>query len=224
MFHFSNHDPIRPLEGSVLSLLVMVIGCSCPTQNLHKRASNLHPDGTDGTSSVLRVEAQLHPETSANAPNTRWFQIAGSSMEPRYETGDVVLIQTNPSKWHRDLRRGALVVFRRPEADKKYFIKRIIGLPGERVTVKDGNVWIFNKQHPEGALLDETAYISPCEYTSGDTTWRPGPSEYVVLGDHREGSRDTRQRGPLPVEHLVGRVLRRAENTSGTEANGSETN
>jgi len=95
--------------------------------------------------------------------------------------------------------------------EKPYFIKRIIGLPGEKVTVGDGNVWIFNNEHPKGALLDETAYLAPCEYTSGDGTWKLGPSEYFVLGDHRDDSKDARHLGPLSANHLVGRVLRRAK-------------
>jgi signal peptidase I len=93
--------------------------------------------------------------------------------------------------------RGDIVVFHPPHNDIEYYIKRIVGLPGETVTLKDGYVYIYNDEHPGGYKLDET-YLSQENYGSTNPhltdlrTFEVPESNYLVFGDNRLHSSDSR--------------------------------
>ena len=188
--------------------VAIVCSCACPTANLSKQAAK-----RGDSVAVMRVTPQLEPDVNRASPDNRLFQIAGESMKPGYESGKIMLISESREQLN-NLRRGAVVVFRRPEAERTFFVKRIIGLPGETVEVHNGNVYVYNKRFPNGAVLDETAYIYDCEYTSGDHRWQLAPGEYVVLGDNRNESKDSRNWGPLRKPHIEGRVLKKVDTPS----------
>jgi len=101
-------------------------------------------------------------------------------------------------------------VFRYPIDPSQFYIKRIIGLPGETVEVIDGRVKIYNNENKLGFVLDETSYLPPSILTYGDQKTALGSEEYFVMGDNRQASYDSRRWGVLPAKNLIGRVLLRA--------------
>ena len=149
------------------------------------------------------------------------FFVQGSSMEPNFEDGQYLIVNELGYK-ETDLNIGSnnlfavkpfkesVVVFRYPLDQSKFFIKRVIGLPGETVQIKDNQVIIFNKQHPNGFVLNESAYLSSDVITNQDQTVQLGPDQYFVMGDNLEFSSDSRAWGPVPVSDLIGEVELRA--------------
>ncbi len=133
------------------------------------------------------------------------FYVKGASMEPTFDDREYLIIDEISYRFHA-AERGDVVVFRYPLDPKQYFIKRIIALPGERVSVADGKITVFNDAHPDGWLLDESAYLSAGIQTFGNTVVTLGAEEYFVLGDNRSASLDSRSFGPLPKRFIVGRA------------------
>ena len=153
------------------------------------------------------------------------FFVQGASMEPNFKDGQYLIINELGYKEtdigmgekqffsvgsFKELKRGDTVVFKYPKDPKQYFIKRVIGLPGEKIKVSDGKVYIFNKENPEGFILDETGYLPPELKTQGDLVQQLGDNEYFAMGDNRGYSHDSRAFGPVGKEFIVGKVLVRA--------------
>lgn len=145
------------------------------------------------------------------------FLVSGASMVPNFSHGDYLLID-ELSYYFRQPERGEAVVFRYPNDESTFFIKRIIGLPGERVIIRDGRVTVANAEHPEGAILDEP-YLSGGVTTvfrnSGQADVTLGNAEYFVLGDNRSYSFDSRDWGVLSRKEIVGLVRLRLWPPSG---------
>ncbi|MBI2625464.1 signal peptidase I [Candidatus Parcubacteria bacterium] len=135
------------------------------------------------------------------------FLVHGASMEPTFADGEYLLID-EISYSFRSPERGEVVVFRFPQNESQFFIKRIIGLPGETVQIRGGAVWIVNGSNPAGMRLVELYSRSP--ESGGETTIILGDGEYFVLGDNRTVSYDSRRWGPVPRRDIVGRVWVRA--------------
>jgi len=131
------------------------------------------------------------------------FLVSGLSMAPTFDNGDYLLIDELTYRF-RLPERGEVVVFRPPEDPHTFYIKRIIGLPGEALELRDGKVWIINDAHPEGVVLAEP-YLSSGLVTAGKTLVL-GNSEYFVMGDNRSYSKDSRTWGALPAHNIVGIV------------------
>lgn len=132
------------------------------------------------------------------------FLVRGESMEPNFHNWDYLIID-KLSFFLRDPQRGEIVVFHPPFDNKVFYIKRIIGLPGERILIDENKITIFNKENPQGFILEED-YIQN-HYTSGKIDIILGKDEYFVLGDNREVSYDSRKWGPVKKEKIIGRVL-----------------
>lgn len=130
------------------------------------------------------------------------FLVSGSSMEPNFQSGDYLLINEISYRF-REPQRGEVVVFHYPGDEKTYFIKRVIGLPNERIAIRDGKIKIFNDQNMDGFYLNED-YLSVGELTVGDKDVFLGKNEYFVLGDNRNASFDSRQWGPLKRMEIIG--------------------
>ena len=129
------------------------------------------------------------------------FLVSGSSMEPSFNNGNYLLVDELTYNL-RNPERGEVVVFKYPKDPNTYFIKRIIGLPGETVMIKNGQVEISNA----GKLQDLLEpYISEKANTA-DFEKKLGPDEYFVMGDNRNFSFDSRSWGPLPKGDLIGVV------------------
>jgi len=133
------------------------------------------------------------------------FYVKGASMEPTFDDHEYLIIDELSYRL-RAPGRDEVVVFRYPLDPRQYFIKRIIGLPGETVRISDGKIVIVNAEHPDGFALDESAYLSPDVVTRGDHTFELKQDEYFVMGDNRGASLDSRTFGPLPLKNVVGRV------------------
>ena len=133
------------------------------------------------------------------------FYVKGASMEPTFDDHEYLIIDELSYRF-RAPERGEVVVFRYPLDPRQYFIKRIVGLPGEKIRVFDSKIIVTNAEHPDGFVVDESAYLSPETFTFGDKTVELGPGEYFVMGDNRTASLDSRTFGSLPLANIVGRV------------------
>lgn len=134
------------------------------------------------------------------------FFVKGQSMEPNFENGDYLIIDELSFKF-RDPQRGEVVVFKYPQNPSQKYIKRIIGLPGETIEVKDGKVAISNQ---EEEVLDESGYLPENVFTPGEVKISLEENEYFVLGDNRISSSDSRRWGTLSGNNIIGRVFFRA--------------
>lgn len=137
------------------------------------------------------------------------FFVRGSSMEPTFQDGEYLIIDQLSYRL-RDPRRGEVIVFRFPDNRSQFFIKRIIGLPGDTVTITGGQVVIENQDYQQGALLNEAGYLAPELRTGGQVTLNLAEDEYFVLGDNRFSSSDSRVWGALTRGDIIGRTLLRA--------------
>ena len=132
------------------------------------------------------------------------FLVSGTSMVPTFQNGDYLL--TDELTYHfRAPERGEVVVFHDPQDWSTYFIKRVIGLPGERVVVKNDQVTIFNGANPTGLALDGY-YLPSGTVTSGSVDVTLSSSSYFMMGDNRPYSYDSRSWGQLPSKNIVGLV------------------
>jgi signal peptidase I len=133
------------------------------------------------------------------------FLVYGSSMEPNFETGDYLIVEELSYRFSPP-KRGDVVVLTPPNEPTKHFIKRIIGLPGEKIVVKGSDVTIYNAEHKDGLKLDEP-YVT--FQSDRESTFQLSDSSYFVMGDNRAVSFDSRSWGPLPAENITGKALLR---------------
>jgi signal peptidase I len=136
------------------------------------------------------------------------FYVKGASMEPNFYDHEYLIIDELSYRFHQP-QRGDIVVFRYPNDPKQFFIKRVIGLPGETVEIAGGQVKIYNEKNPNGMVLDEHSYLDQ-DFTSTTRTVTLKSDEYFVLGDNRIASLDSRYFGPVNQSYIVGRVWLRA--------------
>ena len=132
------------------------------------------------------------------------FLVDGTSMYPTFHNDDYVLTDELTYRIQPP-QRGQVIVFHEVGDPSTYLIKRIIGLPGERIVIKNDTVTIYNKAHPNGFVLDET-YLPPGTVTAGNIDLTLSSSSYFVMGDNRAVSYDSRSWGPLPAQNIVGMV------------------
>lgn len=147
------------------------------------------------------------------------FFVQGASMEPTFEDGQYLIVNELGYKEtdlkifrvdsFKELKRGDVIVFRYPFNPSQFFIKRIVGLPGERIKIDRGSVYIYNKENPDGKKLEEE-YLPKDLSTKGENDYQIKDDEYFVMGDNRNHSSDSRMWGPIKSSHVVGRVLLRA--------------
>ena len=123
------------------------------------------------------------------------FIVRGASMVPTFQDGEYLIID-ELSYLLRQPQRGEVIVFRYPRNPSQFFIKRIIGLPGETVVIDNGSVAVKNNSSPDGFLLDES-YLSDTIVTAPNSTTQLGDGEYFVMGDNRLESSDSRGLGVL---------------------------
>jgi signal peptidase I len=143
------------------------------------------------------------------------FQVEQGSMEHTLEPGQFVLVDKLSPRWD-SYHRGDIVVLQPPQgwedASDTPFVKRIIGLPGDRIEIRDDGLVYVN-----GAPLDEASYTfqnpdgenAPTKPLNGTSSWLLGPDQLFVMGDHREASTDSRVFGPIDATTVVGRAFLR---------------
>ena len=130
------------------------------------------------------------------------FLVSGSSMVPNFSDGDYLLIDEITYRF-RAPERGEVVVFKYPKDEAVYFIKRIIGLPGDKIQIKNSKITVFNDIHKGGLALDEKYLTGNIPVLSNGDFQVPADS-YFVLGDNRAYSFDSRNWGTLPKSNVVG--------------------
>jgi signal peptidase I len=131
------------------------------------------------------------------------FIVDGASMDPAFDTGQYLIV--DELTYHfRTPERGSVLIFKYPKDPSKYFIKRVIGLPGETIIISDGTVSIKSSADQNGVVLDEP-YVKFTKKDNLITTL--GSDEYFVMGDNRFGSADSRLWGPLKEEDIIGRPI-----------------
>jgi signal peptidase I len=143
------------------------------------------------------------------------FLVSGSSMVPNFQNGDYVLVDEFTYRIASP-QRGDVVVFHDPQDWSTYFIKRVIGLPGEKLQINNNQITVFNAANPNGLVLNESylpvgtpVSANSCDGGSFDAsicTYTLSSSTYLTLGDNRPESYDSRSWGPLPAKNLVGLV------------------
>jgi len=134
------------------------------------------------------------------------FFVQGISMEPNFFNGDYLIVDEITYRF-RDPQRGEVIVFKYPQSPTQRYIKRIIGLPGEEILIKNGQITIAD--NASSWVLDESEYLEDA-YTGGITKVSLSETEYFVLGDNRAFSSDSRRWGSLSEEFIVGKVYLRA--------------
>ncbi len=141
---------------------------------------------------------------------TQPHKVKGDSMLPNFHTSEYLLTDKVTYRF-RPPGRGDVVVFRYPLAPQYDYIKRIIGLPEEEIEIRNGRVKIYNQNNKEGFVLPEP-YLKPGTLTlphpsipDGVRTKIP-EKHFVVMGDNRQQSSDSREWGPIALENIIGRV------------------
>ena len=133
------------------------------------------------------------------------FFVSGASMQPTFDSGQYLIV--DQLTYHFETpKRGDVIIFKYPKDPSKYFIKRVIGLPGETVRIEGKNIYIENEEHPSGYLIDEP-YLEEENVQASSMSITLAPTDYFVLGDNRRASSDSRVWGPLSEKYIVGRAF-----------------
>jgi signal peptidase I len=134
------------------------------------------------------------------------FIVSGASMEETFQNGEYLIVDQISYRFEQP-ERGDVIVFRYPRDPSKFFIKRVIGLPGDKIAIEGAKVTITNGMHPQGAVLSEpyVASMQPNTFLEEEL----GEGEYFVMGDNRDQSSDSRMWGVLQEQNIVGRALLR---------------
>jgi signal peptidase I len=141
------------------------------------------------------------------------FFVQGESMEPNFHDGDYLLVNQLSYKLGAPS-RGDVIIFKAPPEPDTDYIKRIIGLPGETVDLKDGHFFITNQRHSTPVEVVESYEPAGTLTMSSNqqTHWELGTDQYFVAGDNRGPGKslDSRAWGPLPKQNIIGRAWFRA--------------
>lgn len=133
------------------------------------------------------------------------FIVSGNSMVPTFHDNEYLIVD-ELSYHFREPERDDVIVFRYPKDTTKFFIKRIIGLPGETVEITGSKITIRNSAVPDGFVLEEP-YVK--NQSANNMTTTLGDEEYFVMGDNRIASSDSRVWGVLPKKLIIGRAYLR---------------
>lgn len=132
------------------------------------------------------------------------FIVSGASMDPTFATGQYLIV--DEVSYHiKDPARGDVIIFKYPKNPKQYFIKRVIGLPGETVVINEtGQVFIKEVGASTLAVIKEP-YVKFTKSDAVEITLKE--NEYFVMGDNRAGSYDSRMWGPVSRDLIVGKAF-----------------
>lgn len=131
------------------------------------------------------------------------FIVSGASMDDTFHSGEYLIVDQLTYHFESPA-RGEVVIFRYPRDPSKFFIKRVIGVPGDTVEIIGSQIRITNAASPDGFFLTEP-YVADMQ-PSGDLTETLGEREYFVMGDNRNQSSDSRAWGILQEERIIGRA------------------
>lgn len=150
------------------------------------------------------------------------YQVDGESMENTLQDQDRLIVDKLPRTWARITNndyipnRGDIIIFNQADIpgaaafENKQLIKRVIALPGERITINQGKITVYNKSRPEGFDPDkETGYRIAATNTPGTVDLVVPDGQVYVCGDNRTNSEDSRIFGPVPASNIVGKLVLR---------------
>jgi signal peptidase I len=126
-------------------------------------------------------------------------------MVPTFENNEYLIVDEISYRIHEP-ERGDVIIFRYPKDPSKFFIKRIIGLPGETLTINGQKITVKNESHPEGFTVDEP-YVK--NQATNELTVTLPEGQYFVMGDNRSASSDSRVWGNVPEKNIIGRAFLR---------------
>lgn len=133
-------------------------------------------------------------------------QVDGLSMSPTFHNGEILLSFLLPVRFN-DLKQGDVVVFHSPTEQDRLFIKRIIGVPGETISLQDGKVYINGKKFDESSYLDSSVITYGSAFLAEGEVKRVPEGTFFVMGDNRENSSDSRSWGFLDYSKLIGKSI-----------------
>ena len=153
------------------------------------------------------------------------YQVDGPSMETTLQNKDRLIVWKLPRSWARITNnqyvpnRGDIIIFTEsglgnyndPQGSKQ-LVKRVIGLPGEKVVIKDGTITVYNSEHPDGFQPDKTLPYGANDHipvTENDGTFVLKSNQLFVCGDNRPNSLDSRVFGPISTDQVVGKLAAR---------------
>lgn len=133
------------------------------------------------------------------------FIVSGASMHPTFDSGQYLVV--DELTYHfSEPQRGDVIIFRYPRKPSEFFIKRIIGLPGETLTITNTRIMVTTADGTS-LTLDEPYVLNPGNGTLETITL--SKEEYFVMGDNRPDSSDSRFWGPVQRDHIIGRAFMR---------------
>ena len=180
-----------------------------------------HPKIRDSLGLVLFVVGVIIGTLLINTFIFRSFNVEGPSMEPTMYTNDRLIVNRLPvtTSQLKNVqyipKRGQVIVFKNPNFNpstgrEEYIVKRVIAFAGERVTVRDGKVMVYNDENPNGFDPDPTInHNEPGQPTSGEVDKIVGEGAIFVMGDHRQGNYSCDSRscmGDIPLFDIIGPV------------------
>jgi signal peptidase I len=128
------------------------------------------------------------------------YIVEGLSMDPTFKNADYLIVDQLSQRFEVPARES-VVIIRYPKDPSKFFIKRLIGFPGDTISIKNGVVTIYNENNKNGIKLSEP-YVVYAKQEDFSATL--GADEYFVMGDNRAGSSDSRAWGTLPRKYIIG--------------------
>ncbi len=136
------------------------------------------------------------------------FIVDGASMDPTFATGQFLIVDRLTYRFEKPT-RGDVVIFKYPNNPSIYYIKRIIGLPNEKVQINDGRIFVTSSGPAATTTELVEDYLDPIHASHDTLSTNLGPNEYFVMGDNRNQSSDSRVWGNLDKRFIVGRPILR---------------
>lgn len=134
-------------------------------------------------------------------------QVIGNSMDPNFQDEEYILTEKVSYRF-RAPGRGDVIVFKAPPDPERDYIKRIIGLPGEKIKIQQGKIFINNRELKED-YLPKTNFIAPGLFLKEGQEIQIPKGSYIALGDNRNHSSDSRDWGPVPRQNIIGKAFLR---------------
>lgn len=207
MIHYLNKNMVNPLDYIADMILNGAVALCTFNKTKDARAIIRRAPWYSSTKEILRFIVTVGfffivIKTFIMQP----FLVQQQSMQPTIEPYDYIIVDRFTYQFLREPTRGEVIVFRSKE-DDRYLIKRIIGLPGERILVENNTTTVFNIENKNGMKLNEAYVKNVAVNTKVDKTL--GEKEYFVMGDNRPASLDSRMIGAVTREQITGRTFLR---------------
>lgn len=176
----------------------------------------------DVTNLAMFIAAVVIGTLIVNAFVFRSYSVVGISMEDTLYNGERIIVNRLPSTWSQIQnsdyvpKRGEVIVFQNPRSGigerDKFLVKRVIAFAGERVVVKNGELKVYNNEHPNGFNPDQNLKDKPRSPIAGEVDSIVPAKTIFVIGDHRDGNNSLDSRsglGTVPIYDVIGPVVLR---------------